>query len=180
MVKKIQQEKIVYSYDRLTKEYTGKYKCQKDPLKEGSFLMPANATETEPPTTHRFEVACYINEKWEVRTDYRGQKVIILETQQIQTITDIGSIPDGSALLSNDDERELLEGKKAKLDDDGNLVFFTPPPTKEEQIASLEKELADTDWYVVRHAETGVAIPADITSRRAELRIQISQLKEGE
>ena len=102
MVKKIQQEKIVYSYDRLTKEYTGKYKCQKDPLKEGSFLMPANATETEPPTTHRFEVACYINEKWEVRTDYRGQKVIILETQQIQTITDIGSIPDGSALLSNE------------------------------------------------------------------------------
>ena len=180
MVKKIPQEKIVFSYDRITKEYAGEYKCQKDPMKEGAFLMPANATEKEPPQTHTFEVACYINGKWEIKPDYRGQKVIVLETQQIQTIKDIGDIPDGSALLSADDETELLEGKSAKLDDDGNLVFFTLFPTKEEQIAVLEKELADTDWYVVRHAETGVAIPEQITTRRAELRIQISQLKEGE
>ena len=89
MVKKIPQEKIVFSYDRITKEYAGEYKCQKDPMKEGSFLMPANATEKEPPKTHTFEVACYINGKWEIKPDYRGQKVIVLETQQIQTIKDI-------------------------------------------------------------------------------------------
>lgn len=30
--------------------------------------------------------------------------------------------------------------------------------------------LAPTDWYVVRKAETSTAIPADVTTRRAEIR----------
>ena len=33
--------------------------------------------------------------------------------------------------------------------------------------------LASTDWYVTRNAETGVAIPADITKARADARIAI-------
>lgn len=48
-----------------------------------------------------------------------------------------------------------------------------------EQIALMEagaakvnaKEyLKDTDWYVTRYAETGEAIPAEITQKRAEAR----------
>ena len=30
--------------------------------------------------------------------------------------------------------------------------------------------LASTDWYITRHAETGVAVPADVTTARAEAR----------
>lgn len=30
--------------------------------------------------------------------------------------------------------------------------------------------LADTDWYVSREAETGVAMPADVKAKRAEAR----------
>ena len=30
--------------------------------------------------------------------------------------------------------------------------------------------LASTDWYITRHAETGVAVPADVTTARAAAR----------
>lgn len=44
----------------------------------------------------------------------------------------------------------------------------------------LEKEKAEaaaylksTDWYVVRNAETGVAVPNDVTTKRAEARLKL-------
>ena len=33
--------------------------------------------------------------------------------------------------------------------------------------------LAFTDWYITRHAETAVAVPADVTTARAEARANI-------
>lgn len=35
---------------------------------------------------------------------------------------------------------------------------------------TADKLLSQTDWYVIRKAETSTAIPADITTRRAEIR----------
>lgn len=52
------------------------------------------------------------------------------------------------------------------------LAITNPPPTPEELQEKTNAEartyLASTDWYVVRFAETGVAIPDDImTARKA-------------
>lgn len=51
---------------------------------------------------------------------------------------------------------------------------YVPPtphvPTQEEINAENRAYLASTDWYVVRFAETGVAIPADILSARQAAR----------
>ena len=33
--------------------------------------------------------------------------------------------------------------------------------------------LASTDWYVIRHADTGVAVPTDIATKREEARASI-------
>jgi hypothetical protein len=46
---------------------------------------------------------------------------------------------------------------------------------KPQDILNLEfkKYLADTDWYIVRHVETGVAIPQDILTARALARQSI-------
>jgi len=170
-------EKIVYSYSRETREYIGEYKCQKDPLNEGAFLIPADATETPPPETTELQKAVFENGAWIKKTDYRGHKVVFLDSQQICEIREIGELPDGAALISESDEQELYAGKRARLDEDGNLEFFTPPPTTEERIATMEHELADTDWYVVRWAETGKETPPEITARRAELREQINNLR---
>ena len=43
--------------------------------------------------------------------------------------------------------------------------------------ASINSEsltyLASTDWYITRQAETGVAVPSDITTARADARLAI-------
>ena len=39
--------------------------------------------------------------------------------------------------------------------------------------ATSQAYLASTDWYVTRHAETAVAVPADVTTARAAARAAI-------
>jgi len=47
---------------------------------------------------------------------------------------------------------------------------------KEQQINNFKgqigSKLAQTDWYIIRNADDGTEIPADITTARAELRTQ--------
>lgn len=51
------------------------------------------------------------------------------------------------------------------------------PPTPEQLQAQVNQEsreyLASTDWYVVRFAETGIAIPQEILDARAAARAAI-------
>ena len=48
---------------------------------------------------------------------------------------------------------------------------------KSDAVGTAEKYLQDTDWYVVRKADTGKAIPSDITTKRAEARTTIDNNK---
>jgi hypothetical protein len=54
------------------------------------------------------------------------------------------------------------------------MAITNPPPTAEQIQAKANADarayLASTDWYVVRFAETGVAIPDDIATARQEAR----------
>ena len=55
-------------------------------------------------------------------------------------------------------------------DEDGNTTLGLKSVWKatiKQQAAGL---LADTDWYVTRNAETGAAIPADVTTYRTAVR----------
>ena len=52
----------------------------------------------------------------------------------------------------------------------------TPEQLKEREIAEKLAYLASTDWYVVRFAETGVAIPVEITTARSAARARIDEL----
>ncbi len=44
------------------------------------------------------------------------------------------------------------------------------------RIEELEAYLAKTDWYVIRHADTGKSIPEDIKTKRQDARDEISDL----
>jgi len=52
--------------------------------------------------------------------------------------------------------------------------YVPPVPTQAELNRPHLVYLASTDWYAVRLAETGVAIPAEITAARAAARASIS------
>ena len=63
---------------------------------------------------------------------------------------------------------------------DGNLTIapeFTDAEiavnTQAELNATSQAYLASTDWYITRHAETAVAVPADVTTARAAARAAI-------
>lgn len=57
-----------------------------------------------------------------------------------------------------------------------------PEPTEQElnalRIAELQSYLNATDWYAVRFAETGVAVPEDVKAERQAAREEISRLRE--
>ena len=51
-----------------------------------------------------------------------------------------------------------------------DLTKPTPEQLAEQAKAEALRYLADTDWYVVRLTETGVAIPEEVSIKRAEAR----------
>ena len=55
---------------------------------------------------------------------------------------------------------EMLEAEvTANIQTDANVIH--------------QAYLASTDWYITRHAETGLAVPADVTTARAAARAAI-------
>jgi hypothetical protein len=55
---------------------------------------------------------------------------------------------------------EMLEAEvTANIQTDANVIH--------------QAYLASTDWYITRHAETAVAVPADVTTARAAARAAI-------
>jgi hypothetical protein len=91
-------------------------------------------------------------------------------------------IPADSVPVSNQEHAALMkgqsEGKVIRPDNNGRPVLTDPPGPTPEQIqaaknAEARAYLSETDWYVVRHAETGQAIPQEITQARAAARDSI-------
>lgn len=92
------------------------------------------------------------------------------------------SIPSDAVEISKAKHIELLDGQsngKRIIDDaKGFPVLADPlPPSPEEVQAAKNAEarayLASTDWYVVRFAETGEAIPDDILAERQSARASV-------
>lgn len=74
-----------------------------------------------------------------------------------------------------------LKNKMIKGDKDGNptLVDYPPPSQKEldeQRIHELKEYLHNTDWYALRFADEGTPIPEEIKKKRAEARIEISEI----
>lgn len=60
-------------------------------------------------------------------------------------------------------------------------IMSIPEPTRAEvinaRIAELQAYLNSTDWYVIRYADTGQAIPVDVRADRQEARAEIDALR---
>ena len=94
----------------------------------------------------------------------------------------------------------IPDGYNSQIHDLGEIFWdsantqFTYPKTnktwsqtvaelKEQKIANLKasanSKLSETDWYIIRNADTGDAIPSDITDARAAIRTSVAT-KESE
>ena len=78
-----------------------------------------------------------------------------------------------------DDVNEVDEEGNALLDNDGVQVVTPGLKTNEKnQIkAQAANLLQSTDWYVVRHAESETAIPANVSTYRAAVRTKSNEIE---
>ena len=92
------------------------------------------------------------------------------------TVTASYAAATGKAL---DDVNEVDEEGNALLDNDGVQVVTPGLKTNEKnQIkAQAANLLQSTDWYVVRHAESGTAIPADVSTFRTAIRTKSNEIE---
>lgn len=60
-------------------------------------------------------------------------------------------------------------------------ILEVPEPSEldnyKSELRTYEQYLTDTDWYVVRYMDTGVAIPDDVKTKRQEAREAIDRLR---
>ena len=85
----------------------------------------------------------------------------------------------GVVSMVNSNFIDAYEGTEVRPEVDLSTIYV---PTEEDiardtlMMRSLEakKYLVETDWYVSRKAETGVEIPSDILTKRAQARIDAS------
>lgn len=91
---------LIYSYTENTKEFTTVETAEADreaTLRLGSFqpLIPANATLLKPPTAGAGKVAVFEGDKWIVKNDFRGKKIIDPETDIVKKVDYIGDLEAG-------------------------------------------------------------------------------------
>ena len=89
------------------------------------------------------------------------------------------NIPADAVEITTEEHAALLDGqsqgKIIAADKNGKPILKDPPPPTAEELqaqanADVRAYLASTDWYVVRKAETGTEIPADILAKRQAAR----------
>jgi hypothetical protein len=107
-----------------------------------------------------------------------GRHVLAIERPQfsfayhaikyIQAVQEI--LIDGQALAMTDAQRDEVAAFLAGVEPDETLSLKVAENQRNRRF------LNETDWYVVRHAETGVGIPADILALRAGARAAIHDL----
>lgn len=64
----------IYNYDSITGEFLTPGIADESPLEPGKYLIPAFATDQEPPIIGKNQIAIYREGTWQIVPDYRGQE----------------------------------------------------------------------------------------------------------
>lgn len=131
---------IIYNYDSDTKEYTYSCEASLDPqetINQGKdvYLIPDYATTVQPPTAQINEVIIYDN-GWKVEADFRGQ-YIVNEDMTPVLVEEIGELPDGYIVISEQEAQKIKEDDLYYIISDGHLI---ENPNYEADKAAREKE----------------------------------------
>jgi len=140
----------IYNYVGETGEYVGTSTASPDPMEDGQFLVPANATTTAPLSAREGYAVVLTGSEWAYIEDNRG---VAYNVREEVTVESLGALATGIT-------------KVAVPFTDAEIAANTQAETN----ATHQAYLDSTDWYITRHAETAVAVPADVTTARAAAR----------
>jgi len=105
---------LVYNYDKETKEYTGESAPQKNPKKEGEYLIPACATTVAPLEKKEGFALIFDGETWNQIEDNRGQQAINVVTNEIFTINNLEPLAMNTLLYSQYQNTEEYKSQQAQ------------------------------------------------------------------
>lgn len=113
----------IYHYNPVTNELIGSGVADPDPLEKDSWLIPAHATTTKPPTLSANQEAVFNGNKWEVKSDYRGASYWLDHETKWQA-SNIGEIPPQGASLEQPSAPEpTLEEKNKQVDETRQALY---------------------------------------------------------
>lgn len=112
---------LCYNYDDITYEYLSSAECVLDPLETEQqgidvWMLPANATFTEPPAVQKGFVRVWQKVKWVQVEDHRGTKYWPKDSKwddEPIEMKDLGPLPEGST--TTQPEKTLEEAKALKI-----------------------------------------------------------------
>lgn len=82
----------------------------------------------------------------------------------------------GKTITFHKDKKPTLETPKT-LEEKYAEGEITKSELNAQPISEIETYLKETDWYIVRFAETGVEIPLEVKEKRVSARLEISELR---
>ena len=171
----------IYCYNAKTKEFLRDREAQKDPLesrkrKKSVFMFPSNATSIKPPAIKENEVACFINNAWQILPDFRGDIYYYKETKEKIIFIQIGEKPDNKLTL------EIPENDQQSWDEFSNSWVNDPEKEKEVKNDKILKEINSLDLssiiiVIVNILNLKEQLPVESQEILEEREILISKLK---
>lgn len=132
----------IYNYNPVTGEFLSQGLADADPLEQDNWLIPANSTTEQPPSTQPKQVAVFSGNQWDVKPDHRGEIWFDAEGNEIK-IDQIGIIPDTSWTLEKPPAPYVPRTQFTSLE-------FLDRFTEDEQLAVVQATMQSAPvklWY---------------------------------
>ena len=166
-----------YMYSPTTHEFIEPVPCFPDPVrsrKEGSevYLLPANATFTEPPAKRTGYIAVWSGSEWIETEDHRGSqywpKGATSNSAPVE-MKELGPLPEGASLTRPEqtDEEKAAEEERRKQAE-----------AEAARVPDLEAAVAELGITASSDKEESDAAALDLAAYAAELEQRIAKLEE--
>ena len=88
------------------------------------------------------------------------------------------SIPEPKIEVAKEQWQTATESNHNYCGSDGVTKIVEIEATKEQQLQVARSYLSETDWYVIRQADSGKEMPSEIKTKREDARQTINNLSE--
>ncbi|YCH19838.1 tail fiber assembly protein [Pseudomonas sp. D1-3] len=114
----------IYHYSGVTGELLGSGVADPDPMDADNWLIPANATITEPPALQAGHTARWLGQTWELIEDNRGP-LYSTTSGALREHTELGPLPAGSTRQPMPGQHYAWNGTSWAFDEQSARIAFT-------------------------------------------------------